>query len=136
MGLPRKGVGGEMTIRYYHGGITGLKAGDYLVPPDEQTCSNGKRIVDYAEQGGVDPRFIHRDRVYVTSDLKASRAFAAMLPHGAVYLVEPKGAMEVDPDCTDGTSWMCERAQIIKVSDPCVKFEEKDLFKWLKAMRG
>ncbi|MBX9877658.1 MAG: hypothetical protein K2Y22_04300 [Candidatus Obscuribacterales bacterium] len=119
---------------YYHGGIPDLKVGAYLLPPNEQDKPSGRNLVDYSERAGHEAQYIRRDRVYVTTNSKAARAFAAMFPNGALYRVKPEGAVEIDPDCPDGTSLMCERAQIVQIADPYVKFEEKDLFKWMRQM--
>lgn len=111
----------ERLERYYHGGTRGLRVGDFLLPPDE--TGNETSLSRYVK--AIDPEKGRTDRVFVTTSIKAARLYAAQLPHGAVYKVEPVGEIEEDPDYTPDEgeaqiSFMCEKARIIKVVDPRV----------------
>lgn len=119
-------------MRYFHGGKPGLKVGEYLLPPDRQTERTKGHLVDYLLPG--QEKFMHRDKVYITTEKRIAKVFAAVLPNGALYEVEPEGEMTIDPDCQDGRSWMCEQAKIIKVVDPLVPFEERRLMSYLQEM--
>jgi len=57
----------DSSPRYYHGGVPGLRPGDYLVPPAEH---GGPSLHGYGSVG-------RRDRVYVTTLLEDARLFAA-----------------------------------------------------------
>lgn len=96
-------------VELYHGGVTGLMPGDYVLPP-EQTgadhCSN------WMKEGEHNP---HRtDRVYLTTDLQTAATWAALRGVGDVYAVVPVGELEIDPDCnTPGLSWQAPKARIL-----------------------
>lgn len=99
-----------MTL-YYHGGPAGRSVGDYILPPSETgapSCSS------YGASG------IHRrDRVYLTTEPHAALLFAcgSVDGRGAVYMVEPEGDVEPDPDWLGppGASVQCARARVVAV---------------------
>ncbi|MEN6549384.1 MAG: hypothetical protein ABFE07_25340 [Armatimonadia bacterium] len=101
-------------MTYFHGGVRGLRVGDYLLPPD----STGARSC--SEFGGAG---VHRnDRVYITPSPEAALLYAAGQDRGVVYQCMPVGDIEPDPDCTmPGLSWQCEKARIVKVIKPKTK---------------
>lgn len=102
-------------MEFWHGGQRGLPVGGYVLPP----CETGARATsDYADilPGG---HVMRADRVYVTTDRDVAVMYAAMHPSGgAVYHVEPCGALVDDPDCSEvGLSFECRRARIISRSN-------------------
>ncbi|WP_146207661.1 hypothetical protein [Bradyrhizobium sp. SUTN9-2] len=88
--------------RYFHGGRAGYKE---ILPPS----------LTGAEQNGVVPDNVRRkDRVYVTTDIAAAIVWAAQHSSPMLYEVEPKGAIEADPDHKGvDTSFQCEKAEIV-----------------------
>lgn len=102
---------------YYHGGIPGLKVGDFVLPPSETGVPSN---ADYGA-GEV----CEKGKVYLTTDINAAKMFAAFYPlgDGWVYQVEPDGDLEPDKDCLDdGLSWQCKRAKVMNGA-PVSKYE-------------
>lgn len=111
-------------MRYYHGGVTGLRPGQFILPPTETdtvSISDCGAPTDELSQRVAE---VHRrDRVYVTTDLDAARVFAAYAPFGNnrrggdVYEVQPVGDIEPDPDylADDNASVCCERARVLRI---------------------
>lgn len=99
-------------VRYYHGGVPGLKKGDILLPPSETGKST---ILQYAKE--FDPNGDQRaDRVYITTDKQSADLYAMVYPKGDTYKVAPIGDIEHDPDClVPGLSYQCEKARILAV---------------------
>lgn len=98
-------------IRYFHGGPIGRQRGAYLLPP---CLTKAPSLATYGA-GGV----CRTDRVYVTTDARAALMYAAGVPKGVIYEVEPVGDLEADPDCSQpGLSFQCERAKVLKVIKP------------------
>lgn len=97
---------------YYHGGAPGLFAGRLLLPPS--MTSFRREHAERVRSGSVG----RADRVYVTTSIEAAAMYAALYPRrsgGAVYRVEPIGAIEDDPDCNEpGLSFACQRARIVE----------------------
>ncbi|WP_043180288.1 hypothetical protein [Streptomyces sp. NRRL F-5123] len=121
-------------MTYFHGGIPGLTAGDWILPPD-QTGTTRTLSAIAAEHGG--PAYATRtDIVYVTTGRDVARSFAAYYPDGALYRVEPDGALEPDPDSgIPGLSWQCPRAQVVAVVDPVVLFRTRTPERWLRMLQ-
>lgn len=96
---------------YWHGGPAGRQRNNYLLPP---IVTGSKSVSDLV------PNNVHRrDRVYVTTSYKAALLYASGFRKGVVYLVEPVGDLEQDPDCFDPTlSFQCDRARVLKVIKP------------------
>lgn len=96
---------------FWHGGPSGRQRGALLLPP---SVTGSKSVSDLV------PNNVHRrDRVYVTTSYKAALIYAAGFRKGVVYLVEPVGDLEQDPDCYDPTlSFQCGRARVLKVIKP------------------
>lgn len=100
-----------MPMAYYHGGPPGRQRGALLLPPN---ITGARTTADYGA-GAV----CRRDRVYVTTDINGALMFAAGQRRGVVYQVEPIGALEPDPDCTQaGLSFQCERARVLRIIKP------------------
>jgi hypothetical protein len=106
-------------VRYYHGGVRGLKQGDKILPPSVTGTST---LLQYAQE--IDPDGPQRaDRIYLTTDKRAARMYASIVPRGDVYEVIPNGELEHDPDCSiEGYSFQCESATIKRVTDLSVRF--------------
>lgn len=106
-------------VRYYHGGIRGLKQGDKILPP---SITGNSTLLQYAQK--VDPDGPQRsDRVYITTSRKAARLYAAAIPKGDVYEIIPEGVLEDDPDCSEpGLSYQCASAIVKHVVDISVRF--------------
>ena len=119
-------------VRYWHGGVPGLRPGDELLPP----TITGNKIALTARYvpSTVDADHARHDRVYLTTNRAAARAFAACYPNGALYIAEPIGATEPDPDAPT-VSIRCERARVVSVYDPCVLWSERG-HRWLRALEG
>lgn len=90
---------------YYHGGPRGLV--QFIKPPIETGAANCSMY----GAGGVH----RRDRVYLSTNPHTALLYACGQLAGSVYVVEPIGAVEPDPDWTGapGESVQCERAKII-----------------------
>lgn len=101
---------------YFHGGVPGLRVGQYLLPP---TITKSKSLSDY---GAAE---VHRtDRVYVTTRKSAALIYAASVKNGVIYECEPAGEIEPDPDCSlPGLSWQCEKAKVLRI----IKLQKADI---------
>lgn len=101
-----------MSILYWHGGPVGRQRGAFLLPP---ALTGAKCCSDLMAGNDVH----RRDRVYLTTSYKAALLYAASHRKGVIYLCEPVGILEDDPDCDkDGLSYGCERARVLKVIKP------------------
>jgi|BarGraNGADG00212_1021973.scaffolds.fasta_scaffold04133_1 hypothetical protein len=115
---------------FYHGGISGLHVGDFLLPP---TVGGQTSMVDRVADAlpnvseaweayrQSDWRQRELRRVFVTKELMAAVYFASQQhPQvGDVYQVEPFGNIA---DTTSSST--CDRARIIAVVMEGVTFEE------------
>ena len=92
--------------KYYHGGVSGIAIGDYILPPTDTGVRNWSHP-------------IHQGRVYITTDVSRAESYAAkLLPEyglGTVYRVEPQG--EVYPDDTgpfkSRSQYYCHSARVL-----------------------
>lgn len=108
---------------YWHGGAQGIGVGDRLLTP-RQLMSRGHA---YAPRTGLmisSPTDV--DRVYFSSERQFARAYGyrneILLPNGtrirrgALYLVQPVGRLEEDPDFEGaGVSWCAPSAIVLAV---------------------
>lgn len=89
-----------LRVRWWHGGPTGLKKGDVLLPPSETGVMPGLEESD-------------RSSVYVTTNQNVAVLFAARFQHPALYEVtvdvEPVRD-DVVPD--DASSWRVPHAKV------------------------
>lgn len=111
-------------MKFFHGGIKGLRRGDMILPP-EQTGAPSLARFDSRD-------FCRQDRAYITTDKATAIIYAACLPKpGAVYEVEPIGVVEPDPDCKmSGLSFMCPKARVLSRHKVRGK-DIKNIRKWL-----
>lgn len=108
------------TPIYYHGGTNLLKVGDLVLPSAE---TGAVSTADYGA-GAV----CRRDRVYVSCDRAVAITFAAFhfSGKGRVYVVEPIGELEADPDCkTPGYSFQCVAARVLQVIEVSKKTRDR-----------
>ncbi len=108
--------------RYWHGGFPGLKPGDLIIPPTESGAA--RTLTGYRSLPGYGADHIRPDRVHLTTERGSAKAFAAAYPNGALYQAEPIGEIEADPDAPD-EAIRCERARVISVDDPFVRWAER-----------
>jgi hypothetical protein len=109
---------------YFHGGRPGLRVGGLILPPSV----TGERSVQDStntpadEQAAIEA--VHRrDRVYLATDVRDARMYAAFNVHGTrdragdVYRVVPVGEVEPDPDWLGepGGSVHALRARIVGI---------------------
>ena len=103
-------------VTYWHGGAPGLREGGHILP---------RSVTGTSSYADVDADYVGAaDRVHVTID-KQFAAFhaSAYILHGGsdpgggtLYVVEPEGRLEPDPDDTPGQSFTALRARIIRVA--------------------
>lgn len=96
---------------YFHGGRGVSQRSAFILPPSITKAAN---LSDFGAAG------VHRrDRVYVTTNYNAALLYAASVKDGRIYIVEPIGILEDDPDCTQiGLSYQCEKAKVLKIIKP------------------
>jgi hypothetical protein len=120
--------------RLWHGGIPDLKAGDLLLPPS--VTGNGRQAkiaadiarrhpgVDLDQVRSDDPS---RDWVHFTPHRHIAQAYAASCRRdyggGALYVVEPVGEVEPDPDFPI-QGLRAHAARIVRVYDPHVNLSD------------
>jgi len=102
-----------MDEKWWHGGPR--IDGDWILPPKETgaDCLTTQLGPEAGHEAGHD-----RDRVYVVNERHAAVLYGAVQTGGWVYLVEPAGHLEDDPDFTSNGSGLrsasCGRAQILR----------------------
>ena len=109
-------------MRYFHGGIPGLKPGD-LITPHAPNVVNGCGICAAKAAGQqphveglgvVDPLTERTDRVYITTDRDYARFYASKYPRGDLYTVEPVG--DPEPSTEDHfPTWTVPAARVRSV---------------------
>lgn len=131
-------------MRYFHGGIPGLKPGD-LITPHPPNIVDGCAICAAKAAGQqplveglgiVDPLTGRPDRVYITSDREYARFYASKHPRGDLYTVEPVG--DVEPSTEDHfPTWSVQAARVRTVYDRYVLLTPKQrrqlLRRWTQA---
>lgn len=105
-----------VVAKYYHGGAAGFRPGDVLLPPSE--TGSGSLHDETTEQYGAENNPHRRDRVYVTTRIDVAFFYAVFggapgRRAGAVYLVEPRGPLEPDPD--QRATFACTSATVVTV---------------------
>lgn len=127
-------------IRYWHGGIPGLRAGDLIVPSAPNYVDNCP--ICAAKKAGIntplDPLTVHPDHVYVTSDREYARFYASKFPKGDLYRVEPIGELTESTEDRFPT-WRVPSARVAGLVDRCVTLTDRQrttlLNKWTAADR-
>lgn len=133
-------------MRYFHGGILGLKPGDLLTP-------HPPRIIDgcpvcaaraKGQTAVIDGHPIDRptgrpDRVYITTDREYARFYASRWLYGDLYTVEPVG--EPEPSTEDPfPSWCVPTARIMSIYERAVLLNpgqrRRLLRRWAEADRA
>ena len=121
-----------MSDRYWHGGVRGLKPGDFLVPPNQHGGQSLHRYAERCEDSLAKEALRRGDRVFITTSKRIARAYAqAYVGGGALYQVRGWGTHELDHDCPDGTSFMVPKAEIVAVYDA---FVETDIEKAVRTL--
>lgn len=111
---------------YYHGGVIGLKTGDWILPPSETGAMSMQDVGAPPDLQAKVEAVHRRDRIYVCTDVTGAALFAGAFPGGcchlggAVYQVIPSPPLEEDPDeilepSTERTSWASRRAIVVRV---------------------
>jgi rifampin ADP-ribosylating transferase len=92
--------------KFYHGGRKGMRRGQFILSP---VITGAKSLREFGNH------LTDKTKVYVTTEYNAALLYAAGV-NGCVYEVSPIGDLNHDPDClTEGLSFACDRAQIVKV---------------------
>ena len=108
-------------VRYWHGGIPGLRPGDLIVPSAPNYLDNCP--ICQAKRAGIntplDPLTVHPDSVYLTTDREYARFYASKFPRGDLYRVEPVGE-PVASDEDRFPTWRAPSARVAAVLDRCV----------------
>ncbi|MEU1273046.1 hypothetical protein [Streptomyces sp. NPDC005799] len=115
-------------MRYFHGGIPGLKPGGLITPHEPNyvdgcpTCDAKKQGVQPVVEGlgVVDPLTERPDRVYITTDREYARFYASKYPLGDLYVVEPVGGIEASTEDHFPT-WTTPAARVVSVYDRAVR---------------
>jgi len=114
----------EGTTTYYHGGVSGLRVGQYILPPAETGAISVAELPDAPADMQAEIEKVHRrDRVYLTTTRGVAELWACFCPGpstvrgGDVYRVEPEGPVEPDPDYLgdDAASVCAPRARIVGI---------------------
>ncbi len=109
---------------YFHGGVPGLRVGQYILPPCETGAFSVADCTTAPEAEQARLEAVHRrDRVYLATDRRIAMLWAALYPEGTpdeggwVYRVEPEGDVEPDPDylADDGASVCAPRARVVGI---------------------
>lgn len=111
----RKSRSRGRPVTYWHGGVPGLRQGEYL-QPRSLTRTHSYADLDEEYPGAA-------DRVHITVDKQYAvfHASAYVLPGqrpegGTLYEVAPVGKLEPDPDDVPGQSYAVPRARILRVA--------------------
>jgi hypothetical protein len=109
---------------YWHGGAPGLRVGDVIKPRsvdetapllDGCPVCEARKAGQQLDEDDNDPGL-----VYVTTDRDYARIYAAGYPRGALYRVEPIGALVDRSENDPVPSWGCAAAQVLSIYDPVV----------------
>lgn len=120
--------------RLWHGGFPDLKPGDLLLPPSATGQHRQAAMVNemISAHPGFDPDDVRPDDrsphwVHFTPHRNVALAYAASARtdygRGALYVVEPIGPVEVDPDMPV-QGLRAHTARIVTVYDPCVNISD------------
>lgn len=125
---------GAVTMRLFHGGAPGLRAGDLITP---RAAGDTAHLVDgcptcEARRAGtplpsddLDPAL-----VYVTTDRDYASIYAAGYPRGALYRVETTDDLTPSPDPVP--SFGVHTATVAAVLDPMVVLSRHDTRRFMR----
>jgi hypothetical protein len=82
-------------MEWFHGGPSGLRG--ELLPP-ATTGVEGTRALLARRAPELEAAHARNDRVFLTNRFEVAAMFACVWPKPAVYVVEPIGGVEPDPD--------------------------------------
>lgn len=126
-------------VRYYHGGIPGLREGDVLEGGNSRPVHDGCAICQLRAagvEGTIDPVTKHQDRVYITTDKEYARFYASLYGRGDLYLVRPIGDL-VESEEDHFSTWHVEAAEVLRIYDRYVLLTRKQrrrMYKrWIQA---
>lgn len=134
-------------MRYFHGGVPGLKPGD-LITPHAPNVIDGCAVCEAraadrtaTTAGGqpIDPPTGRPDRVYITTDRDYVRWYASRYWLGDLYTVEPVG--DVEPSTEDPfPTWCPAAARVTSVYTRAARLTPRQrrtlLRRWTKADRA
>lgn len=113
-----------MSVRFFHGGIPGLRVGDLLEPGhDRRTHDNCKWCEARAHGGaylGMDGPSRRTDRIYFTTHRLYAKHYASLWGRGDLYRVEPVGDVERSTEDTIET-FTAPAARVAAVLDRAVQ---------------
>ena len=126
--------------RLWHGGVPGLRVGDWILPPAE---TGAESIGDVSRALGFTRVVSRLDRAYVTTDRQLALALASgygrrdrAAGRGSLYAVEvPAGAtLEADDDFPLGpfATFQLGRAEVVQVHSVLVDPQDQTLGRYLK----
>ncbi|MFB7443095.1 hypothetical protein ACFC01_33150 [Streptomyces mirabilis] len=130
-------------MRYFHGGVPGLKPGD-LITPSSPHVVEGCKVCEARAQGltamvggeAVDPPTGRPDRVYITSDRDYARFYASRYWYGDLYTAEPVGELEASTEDPFPT-WCVPAARVVSVYTQAVQLTRSQrrslLRRWTEA---
>lgn len=119
--------GVDRPLRFWHGGVPGLRPGDLLTGGHHRPTIAGCAFCAAREAGGalsfagqvIDPPSTHPDRVYVTTDREYARHYASLYGYGDLYRVDPVG--QIEPSSEDlFATWTVPAARVLAVYDRAV----------------
>lgn len=114
---------------FWHGGAPGLQIGEVLLTAQAAVVA-GRVDTAHALQRGYADGTTDRRRVYFTTDREMARGYCGLYKvdaetSGALYRVQPIGAVEVDPDFEGrNVSWCAPGARILAVEEEQVDVDE------------
>lgn len=87
-----------MSVRYFHGGIPGLRVGDLLEPGHSRRTHDGCPWCEARANGGahlgLDGPSQQADRIYFTTHRLYAKHYASLWGRGDLYRIEPVGDVE------------------------------------------
>lgn len=116
-----------MSVRYWHGGMPGLRVGDLIEPGHERATRDDCPICDARRVGAslaagnaiIDAPSAHRDRIYITTDRLYAKHYASLYGRGDLYRVEPIGDL-LRPTEDSYETYAVTAARVVSVYDRAV----------------
>jgi hypothetical protein len=135
------------VIRYFHGGVPGLRPGD-LIEPRPPHVVDGCKVCEAKAQGvtlghkiggelvPIDPPRVEQDRVYITPNRDYARFYASRYPRGDLYVVEPIGDLVYVGDEDPTPTFAAPAARIRAVYDRAVQLNPSQRRAVLRMFNG